>query len=151
MSKPSSPQTLDDARDDALDKARVLVLKLHTYDPKWGLLREIGMEDAVYGLQQAVKSVDLLTRIQHCATAGKVGVIESGRDCDGVEYDGKMYIIDATAEAYHTLEDEIGEGADGPFQLDICSLNDPVEYTSRDLVIEALEEGHPGVLLSKFW
>jgi hypothetical protein len=72
-----------------------------------------------------------------------VAVIESGMDCDGVSYDGKRHLIPATREAWNRLYDDIAQWADGPFNLVLASPLDPVQYRSRDNVMEAYEDGHP--------
>jgi len=92
----------------------------------------------------------LAARIAACAKNGKLLVVESGRDCDGVQYSGRKYTIDATAKAFHDLHNEIAEWADGPFRLTIVPFDTEVEYTSRDLVMEAYEDGHPHVIYSSF-
>jgi len=88
-------------------------------------------------------------RIAACAEDGKVAIVESGRDCDGVEYSGKVSIIPSTLEAYCAACDQIAEGADGPFWLDVerPSIARTLRYESRDLVAEAFENGHPHVLI----
>jgi uncharacterized protein YjhX (UPF0386 family) len=86
------------------------------------------------------------------AEGGKIAVIESGRDCDCVEYDGRVHIIDATLEAFNTLDDSIGHWADGPYHLSLerPSMAERIQYESRDLVMEAHEDGHPHVIYSRF-
>lgn len=100
----------------------------------------------------AIKSAALGVKIDLLAEDGKVAYIESGRDCDGVQYSGQVHITDATVEAYEALHDRIAEWADGPFHLELCSVSvaKGVQYESRDLVMEAHEEGHPGVIYSSF-
>lgn len=84
-------------------------------------------------------------RLAECAENGKVLIVESGRDCDCVEYDGKCYTIDASIDAYSKLYDEIADWADGPFWLsmDRPSNAHKYKYTSRDRILEAFEDGHP--------
>lgn len=91
----------------------------------------------------------LMQRIADCAVNGKITVDESGMDCDGVQYGGKLHEIPATLEAYDKLGNDIGEWADGPFYLHIMSAKDMQEYDgyhSRDLGSEAHEDGHPHVI-----
>lgn len=73
---------------------------------------------------------------------GKVRVAESGRDCDGVQYAGRVRLIDATLEAYYKLMAERERWADGPFHLEIVPWDADVQYRSRDLTLEAFEDGH---------
>ena len=89
-------------------------------------------------------------RIASCAQGGRVAVFESGRDCDGVEYSGKRHLIDATLAAFEALDDSIGEWADGPYRLRVAHISESEQYSSRDLVLEAFEDGHRHVIYSKF-
>lgn len=88
-------------------------------------------------------------RIAACAEGGKVAIVESGRDCDGVQYSGKVSIIPATYEAFCAAWDDIADWADGPFHLSVerPSIARRMRYESRDLVAEAFENGHPHVLI----
>lgn len=88
----------------------------------------------------------LYARIAQCAHQGRLLVVESGRDCDGVQYIGRRHEIDATAKAFYELRDRIGEWADGPFSLAIVPHDTEVEYASRDLTLEAFENGHAHVI-----
>ncbi len=78
---------------------------------------------------------------QH-AVNGRVAVVESGMDCDGVQYDGRVHEIDATVADFDALHDQIARWADGPFSLRVASLLDHIEYRSRDRAAEAFENGH---------
>lgn len=94
----------------------------------------------------------LIDLIAFHAQDGKVCAVESGRDCDGVEYSGKIHTIDATIKAWRDLDDDIGQWADGPYYLSVASLREAetIEYASRDLVMEAHEDGHRHVIYSQY-
>lgn len=78
---------------------------------------------------------------------GKVLVHEHGRDCDGVQYSGVIHAIEPTIEALDGLQDAVASSADGPFALSILKATDEIpEAESRDLTMEAFEDGHPHVL-----
>ena len=102
--------------------------------------------------EQRMARVELAARIAMCAEGGQVLVIESGRDCDGVEYDGRCHTIDATRAAFDDLDARLGDWADGPYSLSVArpSQAASVRYESRDLVAEAHENGHPHVIVSRF-
>lgn len=89
----------------------------------------------------------ILARLHTCRDSeGMVGLVESGRDCDGVQYSGKWVgTIPATLIAYFAEMDRISRWADGPFALSIVppSMVDQIHYESRDRVLEAFENGHP--------
>jgi hypothetical protein len=88
--------------------------------------------------------------IRQHAINGEVAIIESGRDCDGVQYAGKRRVIPATLLAYYELRDNIANWADGPFHLRIERPDVIIEYESRDLVMEAHENGHPHAIYPSF-
>lgn len=85
-------------------------------------------------------------RLEACAEQGMVAVIESGRDCDGVQYWGRRHLIPATVMHYYRLWNHTEQWADGPFWFDFERPSAEVEYGSRDLTLEAFEDGHPHVL-----
>lgn len=90
----------------------------------------------------------LASTLKAHAENGMVAVIESGRDCDGVAYDGRVSLIPAMVVAYERHDQQIAEYADGPYHLSICtpSAAKSIEYTSRDLTMEAFENGHQHVI-----
>lgn len=98
------------------------------------------------------KRAALAALIERCAEDGKIAVVESGRDCDCVEYSGKVSIIEATARAFHAHEQGVAEWADGPFHLAIekPSVARGIQAESRDLALEAYEDGHPHSVVSRF-
>lgn len=88
--------------------------------------------------------------LQRNAVNGKVQLIESGRDCDCVEYTHSAGMIDANWAALYVKERDTGEWADGPFSFTIVRPDEQVESESRDLVMEAYEDGHPHHIVSRF-
>lgn len=101
--------------------------------------------------QRINERAELAARIKACAHEGKVRVVESGRDCDGVEYSGGSgREIEATVAAFHLLENRVHESADGPFRLSVVPWDFNEPYESRDLVMEARENGHPHSIVSRF-
>lgn len=94
----------------------------------------------------------LIHLIAEKAEGGKVCAIESGRDCDGVQYAGKVHTIAANIDAWRKLDDDLGKWADGPYCLSVASPSEArgIQYESRDLVMEAHEDGHPHVIYSQF-
>lgn len=89
-----------------------------------------------------------LARLFALAEDGKIAVIESGRDCDGVAYSGCVTIVDANVEAVQAHIDHQVKWADGPvwFDLERPSAAAAIEYKSRDLTLEAFEDGHSHVI-----
>ncbi|MGK2884349.1 MAG: hypothetical protein ACSLE8_06170 [Rhodococcus sp. (in: high G+C Gram-positive bacteria)] len=108
------------------------------------------LDDARWYAKKASAYATTIDLIEACKHEGKLLVIESGRDCDCVEYSGRRHEIDATLEAFEALDDEIGGHADGPYELEIVPFNTRTEYQTSDLVLEAMENGHPHCVMSRF-
>lgn len=83
----------------------------------------------------------LADRIMLCAENGKIAVVQSGMDCDCVEYDGQVTILSATVPAFVARHDKVADWADGPFSLRIVppSRAENIVPTSRDRALEAYE------------
>ena len=81
--------------------------------------------------------------IEKFQEGGKILVVESGMDCDGVRYWGRTHECDANWRAFDKLWERLAKWADGPFSLEIVHPSTVVEYGSRDLTLEAFENGHP--------
>jgi hypothetical protein len=90
--------------------------------------------------------------IDKVAVNGVIGLVESGRDCDCVEYVHPAGTIPATVAHYLIADREKAKWADGPFELSIVSPEEEANtpYESRDLVLEAFEDGHPHSIVSRF-
>lgn len=91
-----------------------------------------------------------LRKVREYAHNGKVAVVWSGRDCDGVQYSGQVCLVDATVQAVDEHINHTYEWADGPcyFYLAHPIHAERIQYASRDLTLEAFEDGHPHVLYS---
>lgn len=85
-----------------------------------------------------------LRQLVQFAEAGKIALVRSGRDCDGVEYDGNVIIVTATKQAVEAQVEGDLEYADGPmyFRLERPSVARTLKHQSRDRVMEAFENGH---------
>lgn len=95
----------------------------------------IEFERLVGGLS---KTESLKALLELNATDGKVWIEESGRDCDGVVYAGKLIQIEATVEAYNELYETTNKWADGPFHFSVLTEEeaDEIEYQSKDTFAE---------------
>tara|TARA_R100000808_G_scaffold21585_1_gene46604 strand:+ start:3348 stop:3746 length:399 start_codon:yes stop_codon:yes gene_type:complete len=80
---------------------------------------------------------------RHLDENGKVALVESGMDCDGVEYENEVTIVDSNK----TLDaiDDKAEWADGPMRFFIMRVSDAEKLKpyKRDRGTEAHENGHP--------
>ena len=95
------------------------------------------------------KRWELMARIEECRRAdGKMWVTESGMDCDGVQYSGSMHECKADLRSYEQLGYDIQGWADGPCSIYPVTEEERKEitYQSRDLAMEAYEDGHPSTL-----
>jgi hypothetical protein len=90
----------------------------------------------------------LIERIRSCQENGKIAIVESGRDCDGMQYSGSVCLIDASVAAWDAHYDYVANHADGPFSFAVekPSIAKHIKHTSRDLTLEAFEDGHPHVI-----
>lgn len=77
---------------------------------------------------------------------GRIGVVESGMDCDCVQYCHGRIHSGLTAIQFQRLRDETYEWADGPCCVSLCEPDQMPESYSRDLAFEAFEDGHPHVV-----
>lgn len=91
---------------------------------------------------------ELAQRIACRAEGGQIAVIESGRDCDGVRYWGDVTLLPATLAHFNHHWTRRAKWADGPFHLEIARPSEAArtQSGSRDLTLEAFEDGHPHCL-----
>jgi hypothetical protein len=89
--------------------------------------------------------VDLKKIISANSENGQVVILESGMDCDCVAFSNRKYKVDALLIAVRTKMDRIYGDAEGPCHLSIVSPSEAkaLQYGSRDLGMEAYENGHP--------
>lgn len=92
------------------------------------------------------KRVELQKLISAKSERGQVVILESGMDCDCVAFSNRKYKVDALPVAVRALMDRIYGDAEGPCHLSIVSPSTAksLDYASRDLALEAYENGHPG-------
>ena len=89
-----------------------------------------------------------LNRLAQCAEDGQVAMVWSGMDCDCVKYEGAVRMVEATVAAVEKAADDYYSWADGPcgYYLERPSVARRLRYESRDLALEAFEDGHPHVV-----
>lgn len=83
-------------------------------------------------------------KIKTWAESGQIAIVESGMDCDGCQYAGRVHIVDATKDAVRAEIDRCLSYADGPMYFELMRPSDAEqeEYRSRDRTLEAFEDGH---------
>ncbi len=86
--------------------------------------------------------------IRDLSENGEIAVVWSGMDCDCVQYSGSVSIIDADWRSVQEHIDNQYEWAEGPlyYSFEKPSVAEKIEYESRDLALEAFEDGHPHVI-----
>lgn len=104
--------------------------------------------ESVYDAHERTQRRLELHRAKEKAEDGKVAVVWGGRDCDGVRYSGHVVLVDADWRSLERHIEETCKWADGPcgYYLLSPSEAEQVESESRDLTLEAFEDGHSHVL-----
>lgn len=117
--------------------------------------RPIRLMWAINKLGGAQRMQELHARTQLCVTqhravrvmaeGGKVAVVWSGRDCDGVAYSGDVRLVNATLADVRRHIERYYEWADGPCNYTLMSPSTAalIHPQERDLTAEAHEEGRP--------
>ena len=77
---------------------------------------------------------------------GVIGVVESGMDCDCSQYTHCTTIENPTAVKLEKDAEHRYEWADGPMGVSYCRPDELPGNSSRDLALEAFEDGHPHVV-----
>jgi len=112
-------------------------------------LRKLGKFDSKrFGTDYLAEKINKIKKIHSLAEGGKILIIVGGCDCDGTEYDGYTYLVDANFTAVSHFENEQANGADGVigFNYDKPSNEGNYSYSSRDLALEAYENGHNHII-----
>lgn len=87
-------------------------------------------------------------RIAERQEDGKIVVVHGGIDCDGGRWDDCCRTLPAIPRAVEKWIDDYYDGAEGPqwFYLSRPSDARDLEPSSRDLAMEAFENGHPHII-----
>ena len=81
--------------------------------------------------------------VDSVTVGGKVSFNESGMDCDCVRGESSRVIDAAPLRAIEARIDDVYAWAEGPTSVWIDTPDDGIESSSRDLIMEAFENGHP--------
>lgn len=87
----------------------------------------------------------LAEHIHACTENGKVAIVSDGMDCDCVRSCHSSLRV-AAPFAIEREVNEIHESAEGPVSVCIVKPSEAPENWSRDLALEAFEDGHPHVV-----
>lgn len=113
------------------------------------LYRSFTKSQLHYVVDPLAEKADLVERIREKAEGGLVVIASSGMDCDGVRYSGSLSRpLPAVPMLVIREIDRNYEWADGPISCSVISPSEAkaVRYESRDLGMEAFENGHPHVI-----
>ena len=101
-----------------------------------------------FGTDYLAEKIHKIKKINSLAENGKILIIIGGCDCDGSEYYGQSYLVDANYTAVSHFENWQADGADGSIGFDYDRPSNECEYSysSRDLALEAYENGHNHVI-----
>ena len=95
--------------------------------------------------------VELLERIQQATENGMVCYVSSGRDCDMTQFVHSRLIPAPSVVALSRDIDREYGWADGPIWCGVVKPSEAPEDYSRDLALEAFEDGHPHVVSTVRW
>jgi hypothetical protein len=112
--------------------------------------RRLWMLNKLYEWQKAPYSKRAKNRIkfhkdlQKMQENGKIALVFSGMDCDGVTYQNSVHTVPANWKNVLQYIDDVVNNADGPvyYYLEYPSVAENLTYYSRDLGMEAFENGH---------
>jgi hypothetical protein len=110
------------------------------------MLRDCAKEKFASKVDYLSERARLKAAIEQRSEKNQVAVVFNGRDCDCVEYEGVVYKVPATVTHVEHCIDQYGQWADGPFGWEIKKPSSKVKRQSRDLAMEAFEDGHAHVV-----
>lgn len=91
--------------------------------------------------------VALRKRIDQCVERGKVAIVYGGVDCDMARWDNRVAIVQAIPMAVVKWEQNYHDNAEGPQWTRLSKPSRaPKKSSSRDLALEAFEDGHAHVV-----
>lgn len=89
----------------------------------------------------------LKAKVALCAEDGKVALVNWGMDCDCSRWDDRVSLVPANVMSVLKWEKDFYEWAEGPqgYRVTRPSMA-PKKSSSRDLAMEAFEDGHAHVV-----
>ena len=89
----------------------------------------------------------LSAEIASLAQDGRVAIVYGGIDCDCSRWDNRVSLVPATHWAVARWVDSYMEGAEGPQWWHLSRPSAAPRWSSsRDLALEAFEDGHPHIV-----
>ena len=95
-----------------------------------------------------VEKENIVSHIKSKTENGKVAVVWSGVDADCVSWGNRVDIVSSSYVQIEKMLNDVYEGSEGSidFYYEKPSIAEKLTETSRDLAMEAFEEGHPHVV-----
>lgn len=112
------------------------------------VIRKVGDRVNIEDESVLAERVSIAKLIKGCTEDGKVAVVTSGRDCDCSEFCWCSIKENLSAMKFIADRDDAYNWADGPMHIGICKPSERPEVYSRDLAMEAHEDGHPHIVSS---
>lgn len=110
------------------------------------IIRKVGERGSIQDESELQERVDIKALIEKKSLDGQIGLVSTGMDCDCVQYCHSRIVTGMTAFKFQKLRDEEERWADGPCHLALCHPYGCPESYSRDLIMEAYENGHSHVV-----
>lgn len=112
------------------------------------IMRKVGERGSIADESLLAERQELQETIAKYKTDEGICVVQSGRDCDCVEYVHSSIVKHPTVMKLWREQESTYEWADGPCYVGFCSIEDRPNSRSRDLAMEAYENGHPHYVTS---
>ena len=102
----------------------------------------------VYWAEAKLARVRLCLAIRKHSEFGEVAIVSWGMDCDCAQWADRVVYLPDTLTAVEEWVDRYERNAEGPqgWRLEYPSIADGMVATSRDLALEAYEDGHSWVV-----
>lgn len=85
----------------------------------------------------------LADELRAATVDGQIAIVVSGMDCDCVQYTNSRVVECKGVAWFNAMANDNYEWADGPMHVGFCKPEDRPDNHSRDLAMEAYEDGHP--------
>ena len=127
-----------------------------TFEQERNGIRQIGLRNRIEQrrgfLSEAqdarIRRMTIIRQVKEFAEQGKIAMVNSGMDCDCSRWENSVSVIRATVESVDKWVDDFYKNAEGPqsYRLERPSVAKKLQRSSRDLALEAFEDGHQHVV-----
>ena len=112
------------------------------------MIRQIVKQRTYDTIDPLASKQRLLEKIQRRAEGGKVAMVYGGIDCDGVRVDNCVSMLPASDAVVDRWLTQLYDDAEGPTWAHVAAPSETADLhrETRDLALEAFEDGHPHIL-----